>query len=235
MSYRVILFDADGTLLDYERAQAHALQRAFAVFGLAYDPQSHLKQYRQISQAMWREYEEGRISADALRVERFRRLLEQGGITLSPEAFSDRYLGELSQTSFVADGALELLARLHGRYLLGVVTNGLSSVQHARVEHSGLAQYLGCVVVSEEVGFAKPDPRIFVCALKRIRHRDRSSVLVVGDSLDADVGGAVAFGVDACWLNLEGRQNTHGPFPAYQIRRLGQLEEVLASPDGSAG
>ena len=203
MRYDLVLFDADNTLFDYDRAEAFALQNALKRSGVGYRPQ-HLSAYRTINKAVWEDLEQGRIERGDLGVLRFERLFSAIGVELDAAAFAPAYLEELSGASFLVTGAEEAVAALSGRCRLGLITNGFSVVQHSRLDGSAIADAFDGVFVSEEIGVAKPDRRIFDHALQTMGHIDRATVLMVGDSLSSDMTGAANAGIDGCWYNPGG-------------------------------
>lgn len=226
--YEVVLMDADGTLFDYDRAEEQALALTFAHFGLEYDPELHLLQYRAINVVLWRELELGRTDLAAIKLERFRRLFAAGGIAARPADFSGVYLGYLGEGAFLMDGAEEVCAYLASTYRVAVLTNGIREVQLARLSRSGLDRHLAAVIVSGDVGYQKPDPRIFAHALGVLGHDDRKTVIMVGDSLSADIHGGQEFGIDTCWFNRGGTAADPGAVvPTYQIGHLRELFSIL--------
>jgi 2-haloacid dehalogenase len=226
--YPWLLFDADDTLFDYGRAETEALVGAFEAEGMPFQP-AWLPVYQRVNAAAWRALEEGRVTAARLRVMRFEQLAAELGVALDPVAFSEVYLRELSLQAHLMDGALELVEALRATHRLAIITNGLSDVQRPRLARSPLATIIGPVVISEEVGAAKPDPAIFAIALERMGGPDRRDVLVIGDSLSSDIAGGVAAGIDTCWFNPTGKPRGDGPTPTYEISGLAGLVSIVES------
>ena len=221
--FHVILFDADGTLFDFRRAERHALNEAMASFDLAYDEAVHPAAYATINRALWQQLEQGGITADHLKIERFRRFCAALDVVVDPEAFSGEYLRRLAQGTFLIDGAEALLAALRTRVRLGIVTNGLAEVQRPRLARSAVGSLFETIVVSEELGVAKPDARIFQHALRQLRHDDMATVLMVGDCLEADIQGGCNAGLRTCWFNPSGVANGSDIRPTFEIARLSEL------------
>lgn len=227
MKYKVLLFDADETLFDFKKSESIALELAISDFEIPYDPKHHLKIYESINSAIWKEFEEGKITQNTLKVERFKRLSQELGIDFDPHRFSERYMYHLAEASFLLDDAVPLLEKLHGKFKLVIVTNGLAYVQNRRIGKSSIADYFSHIVISEEVGIAKPDPKIFEHTLKLIDHVDKSEVLMIGDSLTSDIKGGINFGVDTCWYNPKKLSNTSSVKPTYEINDLLALLDIL--------
>lgn len=231
MRVEVILFDADGTLFDFQRAERHALAQTMTRFDLEYDDARHPALYTTINRDVWRQLEQGTLTAATLKVERFRRFLAGCEVALAPEAFSGEYLRQLATVSHLLDGAEALLAAIRPRFRLGIVTNGLAEVQRPRLARSAIGPLFDTVVVSEEIGAAKPDARIFEHALRQLRHDDPSTVLVVGDSLASDIQGGCNAGMQTCWFNPSGAANSTAIEPTFEIASLRELRDRLE--DGS--
>jgi len=225
--YRLILFDADGTLFDYEKAEDTALEAALTEEGFPYRREAHREVYRAINQELWELFEQGGIQAAELRVERFRRFLTATGISLDPESISRRYLKHLAEGAYLYEGVETLLQELRRTYKLGLVTNGLKEVQRKRLAKTSLPKYLSCIVISDEVGIQKPEPAIFRIALREAGEPDPKATLVVGDSLTSDIQGGVNAGMDTCWFNPAGKENGTTLLPTYEIRELGELRDIL--------
>jgi 2-haloacid dehalogenase len=228
MRYEWILFDADGTLFDYDRAEASALERTFAQFGIPFR-RGAAETYRRINAEIWRQFEEGTISSQRLRTRRFELLAEGLEVAFDPLAFSSRYLENLAQSVDLIDGAEQVLEALHGRVGLMLITNGLKEVQRSRLGHSTIGHYFSDVIISEEVGAAKPDARIFDVTFKRMGFPPRSKVLIVGDSLSSDIRGGWDYGIHTCWFNPRGNSRTGELRMHYEIADLAELLDLIGS------
>ena len=153
--YQWLLFDADGTLFDYERAEATALEQAFGLIGVAFDP-SYLPTYQRINQALWQAVERGEITPGVVKLRRFELLLEAIGVGGSAAALSAHYLECLAACSELIEDASEVLQALHGKYRIAILTNGLQVVQRGRLARSVIRDHIADIIISEEIGFAKP-------------------------------------------------------------------------------
>jgi len=232
MRYELLLLDLDGTLLDYNEGERHALRQVFADLQLPFDEQHYPRVYRQINNELWNKYEAGSIDREQLRHTRFRRFFGEIGLSPDPDEFSKRYLAALAASAFLEDGARELLDSLHGRVSLVVVSNGFAAVQYPRLEHARIRNYFDAVIVSDEVQCRKPEPAIFDAALRHPGVRcgtepERSRCLMVGDGIYSDMAGAIAYGMDSCWYNPEGLKFPLEQQPTYEVSRLSEVTECL--------
>ena len=225
MKYTWLLLDADGTLFDFDQAEATALADTFAELRLALTPE-HAALYRRFNQQVWREFEQGLTTAAALRTRRFALLFETIGIATDLDHFSDRYLHHLANQPQLIDGALDVVAELHQRCRLAIITNGLQAVQRPRLTRSALHAYIDALIVSEEVGAAKPGQMIFDAAFERMGQPGKAEVMIVGDSLSSDIRGGYDYGIDTCWYNPGAKPLEGLARPTYEIRRLTELLEL---------
>ena len=198
--YRWLLFDADGTLFDYDRAERAALEQALRQIGVSTDP-GHLAAYRRINQALWQAVEKGEITPGMVKVRRFELLLEAIQVAYSPNALSASYLECLANCSELLEDAGEVLGALRRKYQIAILTNGLKEVQRGRLSRSAIRPHISQIIISEEVGAAKPAREFFDQAFARLGHPSKREVLMVGDGWASDIQGAVQYGIDACWYN----------------------------------
>lgn len=227
-TYQWLFFDADGTLFDYDRAEAKALQGTFQNFNLPFAPE-YAGTYQEINHQVWLDFENGQITSTALRVERFKRLFAafQMDTRVDPERFSTRYLQNLAMASDLVDGAEKTIRGLQGKYRLALITNGLKDVQRPRLALSAIAGCFTEIAISEELGAAKPARRYFDLVFERIGRPPRETVLVIGDSLSSDIQGGINYSLDTCWFNPQG-QPANPKIPAtYEIRWLEELLLLL--------
>jgi YjjG family noncanonical pyrimidine nucleotidase len=224
------LFDADGTLFDYHAAEAIALQRAFETVRAPFDGEI-LAAYRRINQELWMALERREITPAALPVRRFELLGEALGLACSPNELSSAYLQHLARCADMIDGADEVLRTLHPKHRIAIVTNGLQAVQRGRLALSPIREFVSEMIISEEVGAAKPERAFFDAAFERLGHPPKREVLVIGDSLSADMQGAADYGLDTCWFNPGGLPRPEALAITYEIEDLRQVVR-LAGGDG---
>ncbi|GIM27661.1 haloacid dehalogenase [Clostridium polyendosporum] len=227
MSFKLILFDADDTLFDFTKAEEYALENAFKEFNLEYNKNNHLNKFRTINKTLWGDFEQGKVTIPELRVERFKRFFKELGMVLDYNKFNDSYTSFLIKGTFLINGAEELCNYLYGKYNLAIITNGAKDVQHYRFDSSPLKKYFSHIIVSDEAGYQKPNTGIFEYTFKRLCHSDKNSVLIVGDSLTADIQGGINCGIKTCWFNPQGIQNSTSLKPDYEIKSLSELMELL--------
>ena len=229
MKYKIIIFDADETLFDYKKSEKDAFKNTMLEFDIKYDENHHLKIYKSINTAIWKEFENGLITQKKLKVERFKRLSDSLNARFDENLLAISYMKHLSNSSFLYDDSIPLVESLHKDYRLAIITNGLKDVQDTRIRKSIIAKYFEDIVVSEEIQISKPDPKIFEHTLNNIKHTDKSKVLMVGDSLTSDIQGGINFGIDTCWFNPKKIVNTTGIKPTYEICSLMELKKLLES------
>lgn len=228
--YAWLFFDADGTLFDYNAAESGALAAALAEEGIASSPEI-LQAYRAINGALWRRLERGEISQETIRTVRFSQLSVRFELGLDPIDFGMKYLAHLAERADLIEGAERLLRVLRGRIGLLLLTNGIPEVQRSRLARSPLRGLFDHVVISGDVGAAKPDRRIFDVAMRSAGIASPSGVLMVGDSLSSDIEGAVRYGIDSCWFNPAGVPNPTELRPTFEIAALRELPAVLNRAD----
>ncbi len=224
--YPWLWFDADNTLFDYNRAEATALRNTFHSLSLPYED-GYLDIYQRINQGLWQALEKQEITQADLRYRRFELLLEKLQQSGSPNQMSSAYVEYLTSCTDLIDGAYEVLETLKETSHIAIVTNGLQAVQRGRLAHSTIRDFIDEIIISEEIGAAKPHAAFFDIAFARTGRPAKSDVLVIGDSLTSDMQGGVDYGLATCWYNP-----TAEPRPAdlgitYEIRQLRELLEML--------
>jgi 2-haloacid dehalogenase len=227
MKYEYLLFDLDNTLLDYDLAEDAALK---ATFNNYTDDLDNLKSiYNEINSGYWRAFEENRIALADLKISRFHDLIQATPSLhhLNAHECSESYLDHLSEQVHQIPGAMEILELLHPRYEMCLITNGIARVQHSRISKSGFDKYFKEVIISEEIGFSKPDPAFFQYALNKIGNPNPDKVLVIGDNLHSDIFGGMNVGLAGCWYNHKKSNTTSDILPTYTISQLSELINIL--------
>ena len=224
MRFRWMIFDADGTLFNYDRAEYYALRSTFLAFDYPFQD-TYLQAYRHFNKLQWTAFEQGKLSLPTLKVRRFKCLLDELNIHTDPKAFSYAYLQHLSERHDLIDGAEALLKALAGQVGLVLMTNGIKEVQRSRLKLSSIGKYFSHIIISDEVGVAKPDRMIFEIAMEKMAETDKTSILMVGDNLSSDIKGGLDFGIQTCWYNPENKDNDPSIVPTFHIT---DLSEVLA-------
>jgi 2-haloacid dehalogenase len=233
MKHRLFLFDLDDTLLDFKASETLSFARTLAALGVA-DGAALFAHYQAVNLALWQAFERGEVAKDFLKVERFRRTFADNGLDLDADAASHLYLEALSDTVVLIDGASQVLATLAAVGEIGIITNGVESIQTRRIASAGLDAHVSFVATSEACGFAKPDSRFFDYTTRMARAFVRHETIIIGDRLDADILGANRFGIDSCWFNPHGAANASAAVPTCEVDSLHGLVAQLENLGHSA-
>ena len=225
--YDVLLCDADDTLFDFKKAEENAFAEICAAASLG-DPHALLPVYSCINAELWRLLERGGITQSALRTRRFEIFLKKiGRGELDAHQMGLDFADALSRQGVLLPGALDAVQRWSRVLPVIVVTNGIARVQHGRMERCEARHFISGMVISEEVGAAKPDPRMLREGMALAGVTDARRALMLGDSLSSDIAAAANAQVDACWFNPHGQRNEKGLPVAYEIRSLDEVDAIL--------
>ena len=224
--YQWVLFDADHTLFDFDKASEEALAEVLGEHGVYWTDGMYMD-YKRINVQCWMEHEQGLIDRDTLVYERFARYFEFMQLDLDPVSNQKKYLRALGGKPYLMPGAEEMMNYLNGRTRLGYVTNGMSEVQRPRLEKIGWNKKFDVIVIAGEIGFSKPHFGYFNFVHQEIGSPSKTDVLVVGDSLTADIAGAMAFGYHTCWYNPTEETCHLEQEPDHTISHLNDLKRIL--------
>ncbi len=198
-----IFFDLDHTLWDFEKNSALTFKLIFDQLDFSINLDDFLLEYTPINHAYWKLYRENKISQDGLRINRLTHTFETINFDVNRsqiKEISELYIRHLSSFPHLFDGTHELLNNLKKQYRLHIITNGFEQVQHFKIKNSGLEPYFDNTFTAEKVGYKKPHPQIFQTALK-IANTSNNTSLMIGDSLEADIEGALKVGMQAIHFN----------------------------------
>lgn len=228
--YNCIMMDIDNTLLDFDAAERKALLETLQQFSLPCD-EAAVSRYHEINSSLWGELNKGKIRRDKLVVERFDRFVKEIGAAAKATELNRAYTEHLATHADVIPGAEEALQELAEVATMIAVSNGTESVERGRLKLSGFEKYFDDIFVSEAVGVSKPNPKIFQMAMRKLGIEHSDKVLVVGDSLSADIQGGVNAGLDTCWVNMNGMENESGLTPTYEVKALSELYPIVMEED----
>jgi len=198
--YDILLFDADRTLLDFDKSELMALKQVFEEYGIEFNDARHYK-YSKINQDLWDQHELGLISRDRLIYKRFEDFFMYENLKIDSVEVEERYQFLLSENAFSIDGAQELIKDLSMKYSVYIVTNGVKETQMKRLVATGIEKYVKDIFISDEIGFQKPSKEYFDIVFHRIHNFKKRRTIIIGDSLTSDIKGGNNAGLDTCWYN----------------------------------
>jgi len=225
---RHIFFDLDDTLWDFQYNSNLVLKELYAEYQLEQRLQqpaeTFLKVYKGVNLDLWSRFERGEISKSHLRSERFLETFSRmGGLYVDEHLeIGEAYISRAPKGRKLKAGCLETLEYLYKKYSLHIITNGIREIQHIKIDNGGIRDYFTHIIISEEHGFHKPHEEIFRLAEKN-SGASTEECLMVGDSLESDVKGAL----NAGWQAIHVDNDNNAVFPGTRIRELSELKSLL--------
>ena len=225
---KVILWDIDGTLLDFKKAEKKAIRKCFEIFELGECSDEMIVRYSVINRGYWERLERKEITKPEVLVGRFQEFFaSEGIITDCAEKFNSEYQLRLGDTICFCDDGYELVKGLKAKVKQYAVTNGTKVAQVKKLNKSGLVDLFDDVFISEDVGVEKPDVKFFEHVWDVIGQYQSDEVLIIGDSLTSDMKGGNNAGILCCWYNPKGLENTNGVKLDYEIKTLQEVIKIL--------
>lgn len=226
----VILWDIDGTLLDFTVAERTAMRECFSHFRLGECTDDMLARYSAINAAYWRQLELGEVSKPEVMTGRFRDFFQAEQIPFADiEAFNQNYQIQLGNTICFIDDAYSLIQELQSYVKQYAVTNGALTAQKRKLQKSGLDKLLDGIFISDEIGAEKPSQEFFHHVLRSINHPKKEEILIVGDSITSDMKGGSLAGIQCCWYNPRNEKNESEIRIDYTIHNLNQVKTIIAN------
>ncbi len=223
-----ILWDVDGTLLDFLAAEKAAIRKLFAEFGMGECTDEMLAEYSKLNRSYWERLERNEITKQQVLVGRFEEFFSSEGLDSSAaEQFNERYQHELGNTIVYRDDSMEIVKNLRGRVKQYVVSNGTVTAQNKKLKLSGLGELMDGIFLSEKLGAEKPNAEFFEKAFDAIGPIDCMKTMIIGDSLSSDMRGGNNAGILTCWYNPSGQKAPEDLRIDYEITNLHQVLDLV--------
>ena len=223
---KAILYDVDGTLLDFETQEEVALRYCFKKYNLGELSEEKLELYKRINLGYWEMFEKNLITKEKLVVKRFEDYLEALGVKLNAEEVNDTYFSKLGDTIVFKDNSYELVKSLKGKIKQYVVTNGAIRVQKTKLAKSGFDKLMDDVFISDEVGYQKPRKEFFDAIKNRLGDVANDEILIVGDSLTSDMKLADNCNLISCFYNPKKKDYKVDFKIDYEISDLNEVKKI---------
>ncbi len=226
--YKTLLFDADMTLFDFDKAERVSFGIVSDSLGIEYS-EADFQIYKKVNDGLWLKFSRGEVTQEELQKRRFDEYFSitgRGG-KYSPELVNSMYITTLSERSDLLEGALEFCGKLYGKSKMYIVTNGISRSQKNRFNLSLIKGYFDGIFVSEDAGAPKPMKEYFDYVFNIIGEDKRESAVIIGDSLTSDILGGKNAGIDTVWFNPDHKENTLGIIPTVEADSFDSLYNIL--------
>ncbi|MCB2360940.1 YjjG family noncanonical pyrimidine nucleotidase [Clostridium estertheticum] len=225
MSYEILLFDLDDTLLDFGVNETDSLNKLFQQHGYTFSDEL-FKLYNSVNKQLWTDYENGNIVLDDVLNSRFSETMLRVGIVVDGIEWENSYRELLGNGCQLMEGALEVCQSLAATHRLFVITNGITQTQLKRLKNSGLYEFFEDIYDSQSIGFQKPSVEFFVYVMSHIKDFNIREALIIGDSLNSDIKGGLLSGIDTCWINTKLQKCSPEIQSTYTITSLMELYDI---------
>ena len=229
---KILLWDIDGTLLNFEASERDSIRRLFCEYGFGECTDEMLADYSKINRRYWEALERGELTKPEVLIYRFREFFEKYGLNAHVAVdFNAKYQLYLGDTVVFQDGGYETIEKLQGEIIQCAVTNGTKEAQNKKLLTSGLGKLFDYVFISDEIGVEKPNKGFFDVAFDKLKHEigefNVDDVMIVGDSLTSDMQGGINASIKTCWYNPGGNANNLGLNVDYEIKNVSDVIDIL--------
>ena len=225
---QTILWDIDGTILNFHRSAENSLKNTFKKFGYGEITDELLHMYEEINDVYWCKLEKGEITKEKLLVERFVEFFTKIGVeTTRVVEFNQAYLNGLLDTVIFMPEAYETVKKLHPEYKQYIVTNGVKELQRKKTTKAHIEEFFDGIFISDEIGYEKPHIEFFNYVFDRIPTKNPDEVIIIGDSPTSDIAGGIRAGIHTCWYHPSNEENQSDVKPEFTVTSHLAFQELL--------
>ena len=226
MNKKILLIDLDNTLIDFNECARHSIINAFDELGFTYT-EKVFETFICENVKIWKRLEKGEITKPQLRANRWNIILGKLGIDFDGTVIEEMFENGVARGAYPVDGAYDLLDYLYGKYQMYIVSNGFRFVQESRLKIGDFEKYFDGVFVSEDIGIPKPAKEFFDYCFESLNNPSKSEIMLIGDSISADITGGINYGLDTIWFNKNNEPLPENIAPTYTVRSLEEIKNIL--------
>ncbi len=223
---KAVLIDIDNTLLDFIKAAYISIKSAFNSFGFEYDQNMHVV-FNRVNDGLWKDIEACKLTREELHKIRFNLVLKELGIEFDGQKIEKEFLKNLFDCVVIVDGAVEILEYLAGKYDVYVASNAIYDQQVNRLTKAGMIGYIKKLFISERMGVYKPEKAFFDACFKELGGITPDQVVMIGDSINADIKGGKNYGMKTIWFNFKGEKEPDEKPYDYVVDKLLEIRNIL--------
>lgn len=223
---QAVFIDIDDTLIDFYESSRQAIILSCRDNHIEYTD-SLFHTFLRINDSFWKSYEKKQISKDCIFSNRWKEVFIETGIDFDGISFEKSFYNHLTETAVPVNGALQLLQYLSNKYDVYAASNGSLMQQIKRLKNAGMFTYFKDIFVSEQVGFSKPSREFFSGIFNSVGNLEPENSIMIGDSVSADISGAIRFGMKTIWYNPLNIDNATLHIPDYTVASLDEIQLIL--------
>lgn len=225
---KTLLWDIDGTLLNFEKSENYAIKKCFEIFELGECTDEMVARYSPINRKYWEKLERGELTKPEVLRGRFKEFFESENINVDRvDDFNAEYQVRLGDKVFFCDNGFEVVSNLKGKIKQYAVTNGTFVAQSRKLNQSGLIDIFDDVFISDKIGYEKPSIEFFDAVQEKIGVFKKDEVMIIGDSLTSDIKGGNNAEILCCWYNLFNLENKTNLKIDYEIKDLNEILDII--------
>ncbi len=223
---KIVLLDLDNTIIDFNECARHSIMNIFEELCFDYT-EKVFETFICENVKIWKRLEKGEITKAYLRANRWNIILDKLGIDYDGTIIEEKFENGVAQGAYAVKGAYELLDYLYPKYELYIVSNGFRYVQESRLKIGDFRKYFKDIFLSEDIGIQKPAKEFFDYCFEKIGSPEKEEVILIGDSLSADIIGGLNYGIDSVWFNKNGEVLPEIINPTFIVDKLCDIEKIL--------
>lgn len=224
--FKAVLLDIDDTILDFELNSIWSMNKAAETMSISL-PDNFIEVFHVINDELWEMIQEGTLTIEQLHKVRFVRVFEACGIDADGLLFEKLFVENLKDASIPVEGAYDLLDYLTNKgYVLYVASNATYDQQVKRLTLAKMIHYFKDLFISEKIGVSKPKAGFFDGCLEKMDGLTKDDMVMIGDSLTADIEGASNYGITTIWFNKK-KADKVSDKATYTVLSLKEIEEIL--------
>ena len=226
MTVKAVLIDIDNTILDFDKCSDESIKQCAEHFGITL-PENYFEVFSECNDKLWSLLEQGSISKQDIYDRRWVEIFKRLGVQADGIAFEEMFRKKIRSITIPVDGAEELLQYLSEKYPVYCASNASREQQEIRLRSKNFHQYISGFFMSEDIGFQKPAKEFFFACTNALYPIKPSEIVMIGDSVNADIIGAKNFGLKTIWFNFRNEAYSDYNFTDYTVNNLSEIKNIL--------